>query len=309
MNITHLRYAVEIERSKYLKKAAENLYIAQPNLSRALKELEDSLGITIFKRTASGMLVTPEGEEFLERAKALLRQIDEMEEFYSPGMPQKQSFSISGPRASYISFAFSRFADKVDKTLPFELFYRETNSMRVISNMVNADYRLGILRFAEHFERYFMEMLEDKNLSFELIAEFNYRLLMHKSHPLADRENITFDELSKYTEIAHADPYVPSLSYSVVRKEELPDNIKKRIFVFERASQFELLGSIKGTFMWVSPMSQEMLDSYGFVQKNCDINKKIYKDILIYKKDYKLTRLDKMFIEELQYAKNIFIEN
>lgn len=300
MNITHLKYAVEIEKSRYLNKAADNLYMAQPNLSRALKELEDSIGITIFKRTPNGMLVTPDGEEFLEQAKKLLREIEEMEDKYQNGKRNKETFSISVPRATYISYAFSRFASKVDSDHRADLFYKETNSMRAINNILHADFKLGIIRYALNYEQYFAEMVKEKNLVSEDLTLFNYYLAMSKNHPLAEKREIDFDDLKDYIEVAHADPYVPSLSAAVVRKEELPDNTKRRIFVFERASQFELLNMTEGTFMWVSPLPEKLLEQYGLVQKKCACNQKVYKDILIYPKNYKLSKLDKMFISELK---------
>ena len=300
MNITHLKYAVEIEKSRYLNKAADNLYMAQPNLSRALKELEDSIGITIFKRTPNGMLVTPDGEEFLEQAKKLLREIEVMEDKYQNVKRNKETFSISVPRATYISYAFSRFASKVDSDHRADLFYKETNSMRAINNILHADFKLGIIRYALNYEQYFAEMVKEKNLVSEDLTLFNYYLAMSKNHPLAEKREIDFDDLKDYIEVAHADPYVPSLSAAVVRKEELPDNTKRRIFVFERASQFELLNMTEGTFMWVSPLPEKLLEQYGLVQKKCACNQKVYKDILIYPKNYKLSKLDKMFISELK---------
>ena len=140
-------------------------------------------------------------------------------------------------------------------------------------------------------------------MQYEMITEFSYVLAMSRENPLASAEKITFDALKDYIEIAHADPYVPSLPLSQVRKEELPDNIGRRIFVFERASQFELLSENPETFMWVSPIPQKLLDRYDLVQIPCEENKKIYKDILIYKRDYKLTVLDKAFIDELCKSK------
>ena len=110
MNILHLKYAVEIAKTQSISKAAENLYMGQPNLSRAIRELEDSLGITIFNRTSKGISITPEGEEFLQYARRIIAQIDEVEELYRSGRQQKQSFSICVPRASYISFALTEFA-------------------------------------------------------------------------------------------------------------------------------------------------------------------------------------------------------
>ena len=85
MNILYLKYAVEVAKTKSISRAAENLYMGQPNLSRAIKELEESLGITIFARSPQGVKTTPEGEEFLSYAKNILRQIDEVEAVYTQG--------------------------------------------------------------------------------------------------------------------------------------------------------------------------------------------------------------------------------
>ena len=88
-----------------------------------------------------------------------------------------------------------------------------------------------------------------------------------------------------------------------VKKEELPDDIHRRIFVFERASQFELLSRNKNTYMWVSPVPENLLERYRLVQKKCQENGKIYQDVLMYRRGYKLTELDKRFIEQLRQAK------
>ena len=124
---------------------------------------------------------------------------------------------------------------------------------------------------------------------------------------MAEKENITFDDLCGYIEIAHADPYVPSLPLSKVVKEELPDNIDRRIFIFERASQFDLLSENSETFMWVSPAPQTILDRYGLVQRKCEDNKKVYKDVLIYRDGYKMTPLDRQFITALCESKRKYL--
>ncbi len=304
MNILHMKYALEVAKAGSLGKASEKLLIAVPNISRSIKELETDLGITIFERTSKGMSLTPEGEEFINFAKGILNQIDQVEKFYKEGAPDKQKFSISVPRACYISEAFSEFSKSLSKE-PAEIFYKETNSQRTIHNMVNHDYKLGIIRYAENYDKYFKAMLDEKDMCYELITEFSYSLIMSKKNPLAEKTAITFDDLKGYIEIAHADPYVPSMPLSKVVKEELPDNIERRIFIFERASQFDLLEKNPETFMWVSPVPQSLLDKYGLVQKKCVQNEKIYQDVLIYKKGYKLTDLDKRFIEEVSKAKKI----
>lgn len=306
MNVLHLKYAVEVAKAGSISKAAEALYMNQPNLSRAIKELETSLGITIFGRSAKGMYVTPEGEEFLEHAKKILQQIDEMEAFYKAGVPAQQRFSISAPRASYISEAFVQFSKGLTKERA-EIYYKETNAMRVVNNVLSGEFKLGILRYAARYDKYFKGMLEEKGLLHELVTEFHYVLAMSREHPLAEKDDIAFADLRPYIEIAHADPYVPSVPLAMVKKEELPDDMDRRIFVFERASQFELLSQNCETFMWLSPVPQALLDRYGLTQRVCRENQKLYKDVLIYRKDYRLTELDRAFITELCRSKRQYL--
>ena len=298
MNLLHLKYAVEVAKLGSLNKASETLLIAQPNISRSIKELEANLGITIFNRSAKGMVLTPEGEEFMNYAQNILKQVDEVENLYKQASPKKQKFSISVPRACYISDAFADFSKTIEKD-PAEIFYKETNSQGTIDNVLNNDYKLGIIRYASSYDKYFKDLLEEKGLAYEIIAEFSYILIMSANNPLAAKEEITFDDLVPYIEIAHADPYVPSLPLTKVVKDELPDNIDRRIFIFERASQFDLLSENPETFMWVTPASEKLLKRYNLVQRRCVDNKRLYKDMLIYKEGYRLTQLDKKFITSL----------
>ena len=306
MNILHMKYAAAVAKAGSLNKAAEALLVAQPNISRSIKELEADLGITIFDRSAKGMILTPEGEEFMNYAQNILSQIDEVEMHYKNGEPQKQRFSISVPRACYISEAFSQFSKSLSKEAA-EIFYKETNSQRTIRNMLEHDYKLGIIRYAENYDKYFKAMLEEKGFCYEMVTEFTYSLIMSADNPLSQKETITFDDLADYIEIAHADPYVPSMPLSKVVKEELPDNVDRRIFIFERASQFDLLSNNPETFMWVSPAPESLLKRYNLVQKKCIDNKKIYKDVLIYKNGYKLSKLDRQFITELCESKRKYL--
>lgn len=298
MNILHMTYAVEVAKTGSINKASETLLIAQPNLSRSIKELEADLGITIFNRSSKGMALTPEGEEFVGYAKKILGQIDEVERIYKGDVPVRQKFSISVPRASYISDAFAHFSTSISID-PAEIYYNETNSSHTINNVLSSDYNLGIVRYAENFDEHFKKMFEEKGLTYELIVDFNYVLIMHRESALAAQETIHLSDLNFFIEIAHADPFVPALALATVRKEELPDTVKRRIFVFERGSQFCLLSQNKETFMWVSPIPIQLLERYQLAQRECADNIKKYKDVLIYRKDYHLSQLDNQFITEL----------
>ena len=162
MNLLYLKYAVEVAASGSINKAAEKLYMDQPNLSRCIKDLETSLGVSIFVRSARGMKVTPEGEEFLKYAERILKQVDTVENMFRKNYAEKKRFSISVPRASYISDAFASFSCTLNSESGFEIFYKETNSLRAIRNILEADYRLGIIRYAEQYDKYYKDMMEDR---------------------------------------------------------------------------------------------------------------------------------------------------
>ncbi len=307
MNILHMKYAVEVAKAGSINRASEALLVAQPNLSRSIKELEADLGVTIFDRSAKGMVLTEEGERFVGYAKKILAQIDEVETMYKAGGPAKRQFSVCVPRASYIADAFARFSGGIGEE-PAEIFYKETNSKSVLDSVLHSESRLGIIRYAENYDKYFKAVFEEKGLNFELVAEFRYVLAMHKGSPLNKKREIHYPDLRAYIEIAHADPFVPTPALSEVKKEELPDGISRRIFVFERASQFEILSENPDTFMWVSPVPDELLERYGLVQRECQDNRKCYKDVLIYRKGYHLTELDSLFVTELCSSKRRYIQ-
>ena len=302
MNFLHLKYAIMVAETGSISKAAEKLYVAQPNVSRAIKELESDLNITIFERNSKGMIVTPEGEQLIHYAKRILRQIDDMEKIFKY-QKKKNVFSISVPRASYISDAFVEFSKCLNNIDNAEVYYKETNAYRVINNVINEEYNLGILRYYINHDRYFKDIIEKKELKCELINQFKYVLIFNKNSALAENKEIHYSDLKDFIEIAHGDPYVPSLSTNELVKTELSEEVSRRIFVFERASQLELLANNEETFMWVSPVSKRLLDRYGLVQKECIDNTKEYKDLLIYRSNYKLSKLDQEFITKLCESK------
>ncbi len=307
MNILHLKYAVEVAKTKSISKAAENLYMGQPNLSRAVKELEESLGIVIFERTTKGISVTPDGEEFLQYARRIIREVDEIEELYRNARTKKQRFSACVPRASYISYAFTEFSKHIDTDSPCDIFYKETNSMRTIDNVAKEEYNIGIVRYQSIYEPYFERKFAEKNLTSRLLAEFSYVLLASEKSPLAKKKNVAPKELAPFVEISHADPYVPSLPLMDARKAELSEFVDKHVFVFERGSQFRLLESVPNTFMWVSPVPEDLLEKYHLVQIPAE-NPKKHKDVLIFREDYKLSTLDNCIIDEVIAAKRQFLD-
>lgn len=305
MNFAHLKYAVEVEKTGSITQAAENLYMGQPNLSKAMKELESAVGITIFRRTSKGVVPTARGEVFLNYAKGILAQLEEMESMYKPEAKNKISFSMSVPRASYITHAFTRFINGLDKSKEIDINFVETNSMKTISNVVQGDCGMGIIRYQSEYEDYFFNTLADKRLSCEVVWEFEYLALMSRQHPLALKEHLHYSELAKNIELVHGDVTVPYLSVGKTKKriDEKQIHTKRRIYVYERGSQFDLLTDVAGTYMWVSPVPQELLERYGLVQRRCDAAKYKYKDVLIYPEGMKKNQLHEEFLRQLEQVR------
>ena len=307
MNILHMKYAVEVANTRSISKAAENLYTSQPNLSRAIQSLENDLKIKIFKRSSKGLEITIDGEEFLLYAKNALAQIKKIESIYENRNEKQLRLSVCVPRASYFSYAFKEFAKSLDNSLSAEIVYKETNSMRSILNVVKEEYDLGIVRYQSAFEKYFNTLFEEKKLNSEVINEFTYVMAVSKNDPLAQKENIVQQDLANYTEITHGDPYVPSLPLIDVKRAELSEFTKKRIMVFERGVQFTL-ENVPNTFMWVSKIPNDLKDKFNLVERKCDFNTKTYKDVLIYRKKYHLTKLDTTFIDKVIQAKDKYFD-
>ncbi len=299
-NIQHLKYAVEVERTGSISKAAENLYMNQPNLSKAIRDLEGDLGVTLFIRTAKGMAPTEQGREFLNYAKNILAQIAEMEALYKPAADNKLHFDICVPRASYISYAFTEFIKDLDPEWDIGVNYRETNSMRAMKNVADQVNNLAVVRYQTIYESYFLNALSERELKYEPVWEFAYLALMSQSHPLADVPVLEFSMLQKYTEIVHGDLSVPALPVAKARQIAKANERKKTIAVYERGSQFELLARVPTTYIWVSPMPKDVLDCFGLVQKRCTASENLYKDILITRNGYRYTKEDRLFIQKLR---------
>lgn len=306
MNIIQMKNAVETAKTGSISKAADNLRIAQPNLSRSIKELEAELGITIFERTSRGMILTPDGDVFIQYANAILAQVQTVENLYKSSSARLNRFSISVPRGSYIAEAFARFSAQL-KDAQFDIYYNETNSQNAINNILQNNYNLGIIRYAKQYESQFTHLLHEKDLLSELITEFQYILLMHKDNPLNQLSSIHLNDLSHYIEIMHADPFVPSMPLVSVRRAERITEVQRKIYVFERGSQFSILEMNPQTFMWVSPVPPHLKDKYNLIERACEDNDRIYKDVLIYRKGYRLSAWDKLFVTELIQSKRTYI--
>lgn len=307
MNLMHLKYLLEVQKTGSITKAAAGLYMGQPNLSKAIKELENELGAPIFKRISKGVEPTDKGKEYLECAKAILQQVEKMEALTKPDNEDLFSMSIRAPRASYITYAFANFAERVVKNQNVEINFKETNSIETINSIAEGESKIGIIRYELAYEDFFLSLLDDKDIAYKDIWEFEYKVLMSKNNPFATKNYITMTDLEDKVEIVHGDKAVPYLSGSYLKKAFRQSNYSKKIYVYERGSQFDLLNKVMSSYMWVSPLPEEMLEQYGLIVKSCEDNKKFSKDIIIYPANYRLNEQENDFINEIYKVKNTLL--
>ncbi len=300
MNLTHLRYMVEVERHGSITKAAAALYMGQPNLSKAIKEMELEIGIPIFKRSAKGVVPTEKGQEFLQYAKAIIVQMDKMEELYKESGDSRIDFQLMLPRASYITYAFTEFMNKLPKTELVDVKFKETNSLEAINAVIECECTLAIIRYELGMEDFFTSLLNEKNLKSQEVWTYDYVVLMSEKSPLASARSVTEEELEDYIEILHGDTAVPNVSAALQKKNSRMKSHKRHIYVFERGSQFDILSSVPNTFMYVSPLPDEILKRYRLVQKPCAGVKRTNRDTLIYQSSYRLSKTDQMFLDVLK---------
>lgn len=304
MNTQHFRYALEVEKTGSITQAAENLFMGQPNLSKSIKELEDTLGIAIFKRTSRGVVPTVKGQAFLRYAKSILSQIDEMRTLCREDDVERQTFNVCVPRGSYVAFAAMQFVASLDLDKPMDVNIGETTSIDGVNMVADGIFNIGIIRYQTEYETYFRDYLQAKNLHSETVWEFESLAAMSKSHPLASRDKLSLSDFAPYVEVTHGDCNVPYIN--VVQSENMSLSLtgKKVINLYEGVSPFSMLASVPNSFMWVSPMPEEILERFSLTQKKCDAPAHKYKDVLICREGSHMSELDRRFINKLYEIKN-----
>lgn len=296
MNILHMKYATEVARLGSLNKAAEALFIAQPNISRAIKDLETEIGITIFNRSSKGMFLTSEGEEFISYARDILRLMDELDGRYKGQHTQKQRFSVSVPKTTcYISEAFAEFS-KCLSDAPAEVFFREAELQKTVADVTSGEYKLGIVRYEKNDDKLVKTMLEEKGLVYEMLAEFSCVAVMSKFHALAKKEEISLKELSCFLEVVSADENASPSRFS---RDSFSEEAVRHVFAIGQENLYSLLSENTETFALLPSISEKVAKRYSLVQKKTEDGGRTYKDLLLYREGYRLSSLDKQFITEL----------
>lgn len=197
MTIQQMKYAITISETGSLNKAAEVLYVAQPSLTGAVRELEHELGITIFNRSGRGVSLTNDGTEFITHARQVVQTYDNLLEKYGKGGAVKKKFGIS---TQHYSFAVKSFVELVKRfnTQEYEFAIRETKTRDVIDDVAAGRSELGLLYLSDFNRKAIEKILRGNGLRFHRLIDCDAYVYLWKGHPLADRQAIRFEDLADY---------------------------------------------------------------------------------------------------------------
>jgi hypothetical protein len=230
----------------------------------------------------------------------LAAQSDEFEREFKNLNNDCFSFRISLPRASYLTYAFSKTLSNYDADKLRNIFFMETNNRDVIESVAAQSYDVGVLRFPIELESEYKKLLTERQLQFQELLTFKFVVLMSKNHPLADRDVIHFSDLRPYTALVHGDLYSPLISDRETDRYYGLNEFKNKINLFERGSQFVFLQNIHGTFILVSPIPHEMLERYNLTQISMSREDMgLFEDLLITRRNRRYTDFEQSFLHHL----------
>lgn len=242
MTLQQLRYAIMIADCGSMNEAAKRLFISQPSLSGTIKELEEEIGTDIFFRSNRGIVITPDGEEFLAYARQVADQYQLLESKYIE-KNSKKKFSVS---MQHYTFAVKAFVEVVKKVgmEQYEFAVHETKTYEVIENVRNFKSELGVLYLNDFNEQVMTKILKENSLEFQELFQCDTYVYLWQGHPLANKEIISMEELEEYPCLA----FEQGKNHSFYLAEEVMSTYeyKRIIKADDRATLLNLMIGLNG---------------------------------------------------------------
>ena len=244
MTLQQLKYAVTAAECGTISAAAEKLFISQPSLTAAIRELESEMGVTIFSRTNRGVIVSREGEEFLGYARQILSQAQLLQERFSGREQGEKRFAVSSQHFNFTVLAFSRLVQNF-RGPRYSFHFRETTTYEVLEDVSQLRSEVGILALNEDNERFLRRMFGKLGLEFTELKRVQAELFVSAEHPLAGRRFVTVEDVSPYPCITfeqgehNGQFFFEGLSAVAAQSH-------KTICVRERATEYQLLRALNG---------------------------------------------------------------
>lgn len=244
MTLQQLKYAVTVAECGTISAAAEKLFISQPSLTAAIRELEKEMGVTIFSRTNRGVIVSREGEEFLGYARQILSQAQLLQERFSGREQGEKRFAVSSQHFNFTVLAFSRLVQNF-RGPRYSFHFRETTTYEVLEDVSQLRSEVGILALNEDNERFLRRMFGKLGLEFTELKRVQAELFVSAEHPLAGRRFVTVEDVRPYPCITfeqgehNGQFFFEGLSAVAAQSH-------KTICVRERATEYQLLRALNG---------------------------------------------------------------
>ena len=244
MTLQQLKYAVTVAECGTISAAAEKLFISQPSLTTAIRELESEMGVTIFSRTNRGVIVSREGEEFLGYARQILSQAQLLQERFSGREQGEKRFAVSSQHFNFTVLAFSRLVQNF-RGPRYSFHFRETTTYEVLEDVSQLRSEVGILALNEDNERFLRRMFGKLGLEFTELKRVQAELFVSAEHPLAGRRFVTVEDVSPYPCITfeqgehNGQFFFEGLSAVAAQSH-------KTTCVRERATEYQLLRALNG---------------------------------------------------------------
>lgn len=300
MTLQQLNYVITISECGSLNKAAEILYVAQPSLTGAVKELEKELGITIFNRSGRGVTLTNDGTEFLLYARQVYVQYKELLEKYGKAGNLKKKFGVSTQHYSFAVKAFVEMVKTFD-TSKYEFAIRETKTKEVIDDVSTMRSEIGILYLSDFNRKALLKILSSQQLEFHSIIHCKPYVYLWKGHPLAKQKSITLPELQQYPCLSFEQGESSSFYYAeeILSTCEYPRIIKAN----DRATMLNLMIGLNG-YTLCSGIICEELNGDDYLAVPFEAEDKAVDDTMeigyIIRKNTLLSKMGRLYIEEIK---------
>ncbi len=243
MTLQQLKYVIEVVNCGSINEAAKKLFISQPSLSNAIKDLEAEIGIEIFLRSAKGITLSIDGSEFLGYARQVVEQAGLLEQRYLHQKPSRQLCAIS---TQHYAFAVNAFVNliKGSGAEEYEFTLRETRTYEIIEDVKNLRSEIGILYMNPFNQKVIEKLLRENRLNFHPLFTASPHIFISTRNPLAAQTSVTLEDLQEYPYLSFEQGEFNSFYFS----EEILSTVfhKKSIHVSDRATLFNLLIGLNG---------------------------------------------------------------
>lgn len=255
MTLQQLRYVIEIVNCGSMNAAAEKLFVTQPSLSNAVKELEKELGIEIFLRSSRGISLSAEGAEFLGYARQVVEQAELLEQRYTDKKPSRRLFSVSTQHYAFSVNAFVNLIREYNQN-EYEFTLRETQTHDIIEDVKNLRSEIGVLYLNDFNEKVLLKILRESNLGFHPLFEAKPHVFVSNAHPLSGRASVRLEDLTPYPCLSFEQGVYNFFYYS----EEILSTVyhPKSILVSDRATLFNLLIGLDGYTISTGILSEDL---------------------------------------------------